>query len=242
MEDVSIDLEQFLDNLRRVIINAIYRRTHIEDKTYTVFQARKDVDKRIETRMKMRHNECIIKNSPHHPLTNDPLFLYDSLNNISCKRNGHKIVAEKYYTKHLENDTIVVLPVHYCTDCKRFLCGTVSFSLFKDFFGKFIIDTRVLNPIDDSNWQIHGESKLHRLGYNVINGDMSIDQRQNLLINLIESKIISYFEVVATIEQDIRIFKTHHKMQKAVNKWREDLKFVHEYSLSKSFAKKKIKL
>ena len=53
--------------------------------------------------------------------------------------------------------------------------------------------------------------------------------RHDLLISLIESGEISYLEVCATIEQNIKLFENSPKHQMAVIKWMQDLKFIGNY-------------
>lgn len=125
------------------------------------------------------------------------------------------------------------MPVHYCKTCKRYLCGRLSFSLYKDFFGRFIIETCDLLLGRDDSWSLDSESKLHRFGYNVINGRLSSLERRNILISLLESKKMSFFEITATIEQNIRIFEGNYRMFKAIEKWRSDLRFINDYVLDK---------
>lgn len=226
-----IGIDAFLNHFRCIVIRAIHEKIKKTNPSYTIFQARKDVDDRIQARMKMRHNECKVPNNNSYPPTDTPLFLYDTLNNIGCKRNKHDLIPEKYYARHIDGKSTVVLPVHYCKTCNRYLCGNVSFSLFKELFGKFIVETRVLPPGIDMGLQLQGESKLHRLGYNVINGNLTCTERKNILISALESKKLSFFEIISTIEQNIRTFENNYRMHNAVEKWRNDLVFISEYIL-----------
>ena len=40
-----------------------------------------------------------------------------------------------------------------------------------------------------------------------------------------------FFEIVATLEQNIRTFERNYRMRNAVEKWHNDLKFLSEYML-----------
>jgi hypothetical protein len=91
----------------------------------------------------------------------------------------------------------------------------------------------MISSDSNSEWNLLRESKLHQLGYNVVEGNMTAFERQNLLVTLLNGKYISFFEIVSTIEQNIRMFQSHYKMQNAVQKWRHDLKFINEFAASK---------
>ena len=127
----------------------------------------------------------------------------------------------------------MVLPTHYCEACNRYMIGSLTLSLFKEFGGDFIGRTLKWLPGDSKAWSVLGESKLHKLGYNVIEGKLSTAERQNLLIAILEGKQLTFFEIVATIEQNIHMFESNPRMQKAVRKWQCDLSFVNSYMLNK---------
>ena len=228
--ETFIDLEKFLDQFRLIVARAIREEVQKTDPDYTIFQAINDVDSRIQERMKMRRSECIalIKD---HPPTKAPLYLYDALKNTSCKKSNHTVVAKKYYAKHTNGKQSVILPAHYCKDCNKYLFGSQSLSFFKEFCGDFIIQTHYLFQNHDGFHCFTGESKLHELGYNVVAGKLSVYERQNKLISILESKQLTFFEIVSTIEQNIRIFGNNPNMKYAVSKWREDLQFINEYVL-----------
>ena len=110
--------------------------------------------------------------------------------------------------------------------------GKQTLNLFEACFGKFIIQIKRNMLGSGCAWDSFGESKLHELGYNVVEGKMTDVQRQELLISIIQGKIMTYFEVSATIEQNIRLFESQARMEKAVSKWRRDLKFLGEYIIN----------
>ena len=123
---------------------------------------------------------------------------------------------------------------YYCEDCNKYFCGNLSYSLLRGYLGKFLAVIHDHSNENNDPWHIEGESNLHRLGYNVINGQMTLEERQNLLVSLLTNKLITYFEVVATIEQNIRIFDGNYRMRAAVEKWRSDLQFINAYMLEKT--------
>lgn len=248
VEDIIDDLDKFLDSFRCLMVRYLYgtkRGYHWELRNdllhvrplCTVFDARKEIDNRISERMKKRHSECRFTYDNKIPLTDSPLYLYDSLKLVSCNLKEHKLVTKRYHLLHADKRSVLALPVHYCEDCGRYMCGKISFSLFKGYYGKLMIETHTMRSDDAFEWRLSGESELHKLGYTVVNGSMSASERQNKLISILEGKRLSFYDVVATIEQNIRIFSTNPRMRFAVDKWKSDLEFVNEYMLRKTNTK-----
>lgn len=234
--ETVISLEKFVGYFKLMVFRAVYDELRKSDPSYTIFRARKEVEDCICERIKMRRDECIIPNNPKHPPTEKPLFLYHSLKLTGCRQNSHCLETRKYYARHIDGKNTVVLPAHYCKTCGRYLFGATSLSFFKESCGQFIVrtDRSYLGPAAD--WYSCGESELHRLGYNVINGQLSLTERRNILVGILEGRQLSFFEIVATLEQNIRVFGNHNKMQAAVGKWKSDLMYINEYMLQQNQA------
>ena len=77
------------------------------------------------------------------------------------------------------------------------------------------------------------ESELHQLGYNVIDGELSDDERHNILTYILTHNKLEYKTVVASIEQNVRIFEDIPKYQLAVKKWKDDLGFIGKFEIQK---------
>ncbi|MGM9588492.1 MAG: hypothetical protein ACI3VA_13525 [Candidatus Limivicinus sp.] len=233
-QETVIDLQQFVNHFKLIVIQAIQEEVHKQDPSYTVFDARRDVDSRIAERMQMRRNECVVPSNLNYPPTDATLFVFESLNKTKCKINRHHVVSKKYYARDIEGKRTVALPVHYCETCSRYMIGSLSLSLVREHCGKFIARTTRLTSDGNSNWGFLGETTLHQLGYNVVDGNLTASERQSLLICLVESNQLSLFEVIATIEQNIRMFANNHRMQNAIIKWRSDLQFLNEYIIKQN--------
>lgn len=227
--ETAIRFDQFIEEFQRIVTRAICEVIQEDESSYTIFDARRDVEDHIRHRMVNKRNACIIPTTSSLPPTKVPLYVFNALNSTSCKRSNHPIVAKKYYAQHTDGKNTVVLPVHYCTECDRYMIGSLSLSYFRDFCGKFIVQTHMLASDLDNSWDLVRESKLHQLGYNVIEGQLSSLERQNILVSLLRGKYITFFEMVSSIEQNIRMFRNHYKMQRAVQKWQDDLKFINEH-------------
>ena len=230
--ETAITLEHFLKEFQRIVIRAIHEETQKENPDYTIFAARGAVESRVAERMKQSREECLIPKADKGVLTSEPLYVYETLNRTGCKINKHPLAVRKYYAPHTDGKNIMVLPTHYCEACDRYMIGSLTLSLFKEFGGAFIGRTIKLLPGDFEEWSALGESKLHQLGYNAIDGKLSTAERQNLLITILEGKQLTFFEIIATLEQNIHMFESNPRMQKAVTKWRCDLTFMNSYVLN----------
>ena len=229
-----LDFEGFLTQFKFVVARAFLEEAQKTDSSYTIFQAIKDVDNCIHDRMKKVRAERLIPYTPNQKLTEEPLYLYDSLATTTCRINNHEVTHKNYYAKHMDGKRIVVLPAHYCNTCKKYLFGSQSLQFFKDFCGEFIVYTYHLAPTNGHFDFKIGESKLHELGYNVINGKLSVYERQNKLVSVLETKQLTFFEIVSTLEHNIKMFKNVPQKRNAVAKWKEDLMFINDYVLNKN--------
>ena len=233
LQKTFCDLQHFVNNFKHIVTRAIQEELQKGGSEYKIADARRDVRTRIAERMKMRRSECVIQNSSGISVTKAPLFVFDALNKTKCKRSQHRVTPRKYYANHLDDKKIVALPVHYCETCGRYMIGAQSLSILRTYLGKMIFRTINLYPDDGYTWNCLKESELHKLGYNVVEGKLSFAERRTILISILDGKQLSFFEVVATIEQNIRTFESNHRMQNAVRKWREDLRFINEYMVAK---------
>jgi len=232
-EKTAIGFEKFLVVLKLVVARAIYRIKKSEGIECTPFEIRDWVESAIEVRMRRRREECKVHLATTIPPTDATLYLFESLNSTRCKRWNHNVVPKTFCAGLEDGVKTVMLPVHYCTECKKYMMGTISYRIFIDRFGKF---TQLINKSEslfDEPWGIDGESKLHSLGYTVVEGKFSSIERQKMLERFLDSNQISFFEMVSTIEQNIRLFSGQGRFYRAVQKWKDDLKHISEYELKK---------
>lgn len=231
-QETAISFEQFLVEFQRIVTRAIRAEIQRNYPHYSIFDARRDVEAHIYQRMVQNRNACTSAQNSEYPPNNEPLYVFHSLANTACKRKNHDISCKKYYVLKTDRKCTIALPVHFCSECNRYMIGRLSLSLFKEYCGKFIITTHMLTSEIDNTWGMIQESKLHKLGYNVIEGQWTVAERQNILISLLKEKHITFFEIVSTIELNIRTFSGQYKMQRAVQRWKDDLKFINEYMLN----------
>ena len=162
--------------------------------------------------------------------TSDILYIYDNLSSIGCYINNHTVVPSTYTAELVMGAGKVTFPVHYCTHCQKYFIGEKTLQLFEKNYGKMRIVRKAMGESDDFYGELNAESKLHQLGYNVSDGK-SDEERQALLMYLLEKNYISYFEMARIIEWNI-----NHAQNKpyALPKWKSDLKFIGEYIRQKS--------
>jgi hypothetical protein len=125
-----------------------------------------------------------------------PFFsVYKALHLISCSLNNHEIEKEIVEVRSCDQRKTIHLPVHYCLTCGRFFLGQQTLEVYEREYGRLDFDFRYDNnwldgcTITDSyDYEHNGESKLHQLGYNVIQNYYSEETRHKILINLLEIK------------------------------------------------------
>ena len=111
--ETAISLEQFLKEVQRIVVRAICEERRKENPEYTIFDARAAVEKRVAARMKQRREEFILLKDDRNQPTTEPLYVYDRLNAIGCKRNTHTLVLKRYYAYPKSGQHILALPTHY---------------------------------------------------------------------------------------------------------------------------------
>lgn len=97
-----------------------------------------------------------------------------------------------------------------------------------------VIDSRVYyaehQKAEEQSVSWQKESILHSHGYNVnINQDLTAAQRKQILISVIDGKILSKIEICSHIDLLCRRAKGQKRYENALKKWEEDRKFVSTY-------------
>ena len=161
------------------------------------------------------------------------LRAFYNLKSISCNRNNHEVISERFGVPFDKPEKLVFLPVHRCLNCGRVFIGIETISVYENHYGKLLLP--ILNDIDEKpfksnsiTWGQFGESELHKTGYNVQQGKMTDSERHELLEKLIRTKSMSTFQICRDIENAISIFENRPGYCDAVRKWKDDLLFVNE--------------
>ena len=170
------------------------------------------------------------------PTTNSIIVIAISYNK-KCSSNNHSVVDVMATCKAVEPNGKVVdlrFPSAYCADCKKYFVLKNDFIRVKGERKLLCIeeDHTSKNTYKPAKTFYGTESLIHRLGYNVIEGNKeTAAQRRMCLANIMENTSISKHEIMSLILKNIKIHQGQERYQKAVKKWREDLEFVRSYKL-----------
>ena len=218
--------QRFLYDVEDVAEKIIYERNHRNRIFCTSEEIAQQVSSRILFLVEQQKAKTILELSPTINLTDKPLYIFENLRSTGCFRHEHHLKTEPFYAEKVVGSGIVQLPTFYCDICRKYIIGRVTLSVFDKSFGKTMMERRK----EKSEYQpfngFRAESELHQLGYNVIDGELSDDERHNILTYILIHNKLEYKTVVASIEQNVRIFEDIPKYQLAVKKWREDLEFI----------------
>jgi hypothetical protein len=185
----------------------------------------KDINAHIDDLVNTEKEKIKLNFVPPEDLTDSTLYIFNVLSSTSCYRNNHPVEIKKFVAE-LSDESGVILPAHYCSCCNKYFIGSITLSLFDKKYGKMLIKKQHCSDEGNSFDNYSDESELHALGYNVIDGDMTDKERQDLLLLLLKKNKIDIFKMVPTIEQDIRLFEDSPRHQLAVKKWKADLQFI----------------
>lgn len=221
--------EDFLFEFQIVITILDYRKNYVNDSKHTIQKSWEQINLKVEQIVKERLKDCQEISADNNFKKDNTLYIFDNLTSISCYKKNHPIVPARYIAVVAKSAKKISLPVHYCDCCKKFFIGSKTLSVFEKSFGKLIIEKKDISEMESGFGYFSPESKLHSLGYNVVDGNLNENERVQLLIFLVENNLISYAELCATIEQNINIFKNSYRHQLAVDKWKKDLKGIGEY-------------
>ena len=159
------------------------------------------------------------------------LVVFRNLSSIYCRAEKHAIVPMLQRVEFLEKDGAMMIPVHRCLTCGKVFVGYETIKVFEQSWGKFKIKIDVQHSYCEKGAfpELHKESKLHHKGYNVIAGKLSEKERQDLLVHVLEEGELTYTDICATIEKNIRMFSNSDYHRQAVEKWKLDLSFFQNY-------------
>lgn len=139
---------------------------------------------------------------------------------IPCEKAEMPIAATVYYQR--SRDIYYMNSVEYNNLCAKYGLPYLYVQTAEGFTGRSYAD---MNP----------ESKLHILGYNVSSASgMSDSERQHLLAKLIDSSLITKAEIKSHLEWLIHSNESKPNMVNAVDRWKNDLKFVDRYKMDRA--------
>jgi len=159
------------------------------------------------------------------------LFVYSQFSLISCNQKKHTIMSDTFCAEKLDGTGFYHLPIHRCATCGRKFAGKYTLDFYQKEFGKIRVAVQKdLTPNNPSAFEgLKAESQLHSYGYNVVEGQMSEIERRNLLIRLLQSGEMTYFEICRDIKNAIHTQQHLPFRASAVAKWKRDLEFLSKY-------------
>lgn len=157
--------------------------------------------------------------------------------NRKCIYEMHKLLDSYAISKVVNKKGIiqeVKIPAAYCEECGQYIVLKSDFEKAKN---EGVLLCMVENYTQKflhrhNNYSVGNESRIHQLGYNVIQSYGYTDiQRQVILANIIENTNISQQEILSIIDINIARHKTRNNYANAVEKWSKDREFVSNYQL-----------
>lgn len=221
-----ISFQEFLIQLEESIAMLIWYKISCEKPKYSQENAYKMVNDHILAQV----NEVKeIYDPKQNCAERYEVLVFKRISSISCVRQEHQIVTERYEVKLLYKTGTILLPVHRCLECGKIFIGEQSLRLYEKFYGQTIL-IRNYEEYKGYKWYEYArESKLHRTGYNADNRTWSEEERQHLLVALLEKEVLTFLEIKCDLENSIRQFENNDRFRLAVSKWKKDLFFINEY-------------
>lgn len=123
--------------------------------------------------------------------------------------------------------------INICHHCNRFFINYGEYEHYRDEYGIIGNLKMVLGNGSPGSIPLADQSTLKLCGYTVNQIDnLSSEQRQRILAQIIDGNIMSKAEIIDYLHMFIRYNGVRYHMNYAVEKWKEDLKFVRDYRIN----------
>ena len=224
-----LSFSEFTKNIEYFIACAIRFDRLGSEKGLAVEDVIEDINRRIDVIARMKRESAITEcaSDQHEPID---IFIFKSLHNISCNLKKHDIVPYVCYIPLLAESKQVAIPAHRCKTCGRVFIGERMLEEYTREYG-WLFARRFSDDTSPEYSEFATESKLHSLGYNVVDGELTEQERRKLLKLLLDRKAITYVEACRDIENAINMFCYRRNFALAVKKWRSDLKYIGDLQL-----------
>lgn len=152
----------------------------------------------------------------------------------SCQRKQHCIEDVAAIVPVAEKKPMRI-SVSYCNTCDKYFLNYTALIEFEQSYGmimlKRVYDKGYFNECSrEGDFYRRSYSKLRLYGYNLSDG-MTDLERQKLLVRIIENKFMSKSEIIDWLAYLIE--DRGNRCQNACIKWKQDLKFVQSYNISR---------
>lgn len=165
--------------------------------------------------------------------------LYIFKGSLSCKKEQHTLESTKAVVTLPDNNMHKAeLDVFYCRECNKFYINETSYNLYRKKYGFlpvcFVYDSRCGLP---AGYSTRAEkSPLMLCGYSVSQkSGLSKNDREKLLAWIIDHHIhgLEKFDIITHLEFLIETNGNNPNNAMAKEKWKDDLRFVHNYAIDK---------
>lgn len=173
-------------------------------------------------------NPKITINDKEYDVKNFVLYVFDLLNNVKCvKQSVHKKENVTINTADIFGNP-VKLNAFFCSVCGRYFTT-------KDVIEKhFYLKNRPFLKYEfcgQNNFERRAASELMLYGYNVRADGMNAYERQDLLARLMTCGFLEKVTIVKILKDHINFNGRAENMEKAIEKWSDDLEFVQNYNI-----------
>lgn len=157
------------------------------------------------------------------------LFIYKG--KVLCHTRKHPLVPATALI-HDAQDREIELDVEYCPICKRYMLNYTSYEQYRERHSLLIAKLKMISGNGaGGEFDMASESPLKLCGYNVSQAEgLSATTRQYLLAKIIHDGIMTKLDVIHYLEHFINMNGAKKENVLALEKWCEDLDFVHKYN------------
>ncbi len=225
---VRLQFTSFLDKLYNVVFFTLMR----DDSNQFITSNSERDFKRLNEHIFAEFEKAasvIHSNSVNIKELDKPIYIFDMLSNTVCSREKHNVSTVRVYVPKLSDLSKIDLPVHYCEDCQRYMIGRHTLSQFDKAYKKILVRRIKMDDPDSVFSEFDLESMLHQYGYNVVEGELTEDERHELLAMLLDTGKMTNFEICSRIEQNLNLFQGRPGYESAAAKWSDDLLFLETY-------------
>mgnify|MGYP003171578758 FL=1 len=163
--------QEFCQSIEWIYIDTIYKWKQQINPNIRLDNVENDVNTRLQILAAMREKEILNKKCfEEQGIDDETLYLVRALPMIRCYQEKHEIIAKRFCAKILNGGGVVILPTHYCTECKKFFIGDKTLAEYEKQFGKILVRTQRYLTQEKEASAFDGfnpESRLHQYGYNV---------------------------------------------------------------------------
>ena len=173
------------------------------------------------------HLEGFVK---FHDLENIQDVIIMRQKNLERNNLEYEMVTALVYCENREKP--VYIDVYYSKQQNKYFINEESYQIYSELYGLPYIRL-VANQCYGGGYEnLRQYSELNLYGYSVSNAsEMTTNERQNLLGQLMDSTLMSKHQIVNHLEWLIHSRDNRISMDEACKHWREDLEYVNNYNI-----------